>query len=74
MKNSDMVVMSSHSEGFSIVMVEALFYANLFVSTKVSGSTEVLDERFLFDGFKIAGKLNDIYMNYTSYQENYKCL
>lgn len=74
MNNADIVVMSSHTEGFSLVLVEALFYANLFVSTRVSGAIEVLDERFLFDGFDIASKLNDIYQNYSKYKNEYTIL
>lgn len=74
MKNADMVVMSSHSEGFSLVMVESIFYANLFVSTRVSGATEVLEEKFLFDEFNFSQKLNDIYRNYTIFKENYLIL
>lgn len=71
MKNAEMVVMSSHSEGFSLVMLESIFYGNLFVSTKVSGATEVLDERFLFDGLNLSDKLNDVYRNYMIYKEEY---
>lgn len=74
MKNADIVVMSSHSEGFSVVMVESLFYANLFISTKVSGTNEVLDERFLFDGFNFSQKLNDVYLNYATYKEQFATL
>lgn len=74
MHNADMVVMSSHSEGFSLVMVESFFYANLFVSTKVSGATEVLDEEFLFEGFNISKKLNDIYKNKSIYKDKYSLL
>lgn len=74
MSNADMVVMSSHSEGFSLVMVESFFYAHLFVSTKVSGATEILDERFLFDGFKFSDKLNDINHNYEQYKKEFSAL
>lgn len=63
MSEANVVVMSSHSEGFSLVMVEALFYAKLFISTRVSGATEILEEKFLIDGFNIAAKLNEIYKN-----------
>lgn len=74
MHNADLVVMSSHNEGFSLVMVEALFYANLFVSTRVSGAIEVLDERFLFDGFNFSSKLKDIYKNESLYKDEYALL
>lgn len=74
MRNADMVVMSSHSEGFSLVMVESIFYANLFVSTKVSGATEVLNEKFLFDGFNLSDKLNDVNHNYEQYKKEFSAL
>jgi glycosyltransferase involved in cell wall biosynthesis len=74
MHNADVVVMSSHSEGFSLVMLEALFYAKLFISTKVSGATEVLDERFLFDGSNFSEKLKDIYKNESRYKDEYALL
>lgn len=74
MKNADAVVMNSHSEGFSLVMVESLFYANVFVSTKVSGATEVLEERFLFERDALVETLTDLHHNYTSYQKAYTTL
>ncbi|HIQ27704.1 MAG TPA: glycosyltransferase [Sulfurovum sp.] len=64
MKDADIVVMSSHSEGFSLVMVEALFYANIFISTKVSGAVEILNEKFLIEGFHISEKVREIHQNY----------
>lgn len=71
MHNADLVVMTSYSEGFSLVMVESFFYANLFVSTKVSGAIEILEDRFLFDGFNFSKKLNDIYQNYDNYKKEF---
>jgi len=64
MNQSDLVVISSHSEGFSVVMVEALFYAPLLISTKVSGATEILDEIFLMDQSNMHQKIEDIFKNY----------
>ena len=74
MKDTDVVVMSSHSEGFSLVMVEALFYANIFVSTKVSGATEVLSDKFLIDKFNIANMINDIYHEQESFKHDFQNL
>jgi len=74
MRNADVAVVSSHSEGFSLVMIEALFYANLFISTKVSGATEILDDKFLIDDFNIATKINHIYLNYEEYQKEFSQL
>lgn len=74
MKDADLVVMSSHSEGFSLVMVEALFYANIFVSTKVSGATEVLSDQFLIEGFNIANIINDIYYHQNDFNHDFQKL
>ena len=57
MNSSDLIVISSHSEGFSLTMVEALFYAPLLISTKVSGATEILDDAFLIENFHISVSL-----------------
>jgi glycosyltransferase involved in cell wall biosynthesis len=67
MKNADVVVMSSLSEGFSVVMVESLFYANLFLSTRVSGATEILEEKFFLDEQRMHEKLEEVYRHYEEY-------
>lgn len=64
---SDLVVMSSLSEGFSIVMIESIFYAKVFISTKVSGCTEILTSKLLINEFDIAAKIDDIIDNYQDY-------
>jgi len=69
MCDADMVVISSHSEGFSLVMVESLFYANTFVSTRVSGATEILEEKFLCAQNTLAAKINDVYLHQEEYQK-----
>jgi len=74
MSEVDVVVMSSVSEGFSLVMVEALFYANIFVSTPVSGAIEVLDDQFLMPVDAIAEKLNDIYRHKERYEKDFRQL
>ncbi|DAB40319.1 MAG TPA: lipopolysaccharide biosynthesis protein [Sulfurovum sp. UBA12169] len=71
MHNSDVVVLSSHSEGFSLVMIEALFYANSFISTRVSGATEILDSQFLINGWDVAEKIKDVYLNYDLYKSDF---
>lgn len=68
MYDADLVVMSSHSEGFSLVMVEALFYANIFISTKVSGATEIIEEKFLCTHDILAEKINDVYVHKEEYK------
>lgn len=71
MQRADVVVISSYNEGFSLVAIEALFYANVLVSTKVGGSIEILDKRFLINDFDIATKINHIHLNYKEYENNF---
>lgn len=60
---TDLVVISSHSEGFGRVLVETLFYGKLMISTKVGLSIEILPDELLIDDFEIAKKIMDIYSN-----------
>ena len=74
MNQSDLVVISSHSEGFSVVMVEAFFYAPLFLSTKVSGATEILEEAFLMEHADMQAKIEAIFKDYATYQAQFDAL
>jgi glycosyltransferase involved in cell wall biosynthesis len=74
MQDADLVVVSSHSEGFSLVMIEALFYAKVLVTTKVGIGIEIFDNKFLIDDFDIATKINDIYFNYQEYEKDFSQL
>lgn len=67
MAGADVQLMTSESEGFSLAMVEALFFSRLFLSTRVPGCVEVLEEKFLFDVDHLASKLQDVYENYSQY-------
>lgn len=74
MNQSDLIVISSYSEGFSVVMVEALFYAPALISTKVSGATEILDEIFLMEHSTMHQKIEDVFKNYKTYQTQFDTL
>ena len=74
MNQSDLVVISSHSEGFSVVMVEALFYAPALISTKVSGATEILDEMFLMEQSTMHQKIENVFKNYKVYHTQFEAL
>jgi len=74
MSQSDMTIMSSHSEGFSLVMVESFFYANIFISTKVSGANEILTDMFLVESDEIAIKIKDIYTHTQKYTKMFDSL
>ncbi len=74
MASSHLIVMASHSEGFPQVMVEALFYGNVFISTPVGGSVEVLPPLFLTEHKKIRSKITDVYQNYSHYCHQFEDL
>lgn len=74
MVNSDLVVMSSLSEGFSLVLVESLFYSKVFISTKVSGCNEILSSKLLINEFEIASKIEDIILNYEEYEAEFSMI
>lgn len=69
--NSDLIIMSSLSEGFSIVMIESLFYAKLFISTKVSGCKDILTSKLLINDFNIALKIDELIDNYEEYKDEF---
>lgn len=66
---SDLVVISSHSEGFGRVLVETLFYGKLIASTKVGLSIEILPDDLLVDNFEISKKIFEIYHNKEYYNK-----
>lgn len=66
---ADLVIVSSHSEGFGRVVVETLFYGKLILSTRVGLSIEILPEELLIDGFEIAKKIDSIYTNRELYNK-----
>lgn len=74
MNHSDLVVISSHSEGFSIVLIEALFYAPLVLSTEVGIATEILTEAFLMEHKNMHEKIEAIFGNYKQYTTQFDCL
>ena len=69
--SSDLVVMSSLSEGFSIVMIESIFYAKVFISTKVSGCKDVLSSKLLIEDFNIASKIDEVINNYQEFVDEF---
>ena len=66
--SADLQVISSYSEGFSLAMVEGIFYAPILLSTKVSGSTEILPDALLYDIEALRDKIVDVYQNKDYYE------
>ena len=74
MASSHLIVMASHSEGFPQVMVEALFYGNVFISTPVGGVVEVLPSHFLAEHGELNNKITDVFQNYSSYCNQFESI
>jgi glycosyltransferase involved in cell wall biosynthesis len=72
MKSAALVVSSSHSEGCPMAMIEAFYYANCFLSTPVGEAAALLPPEFLCSHDGLAGKLNDIQLNYSKYQTSFR--
>ena len=70
--SADLQVMSSLSEGFSLAMIEAIFYSKVFVSTKVGGCNEVLTSNLLVEDKEIAEKITSVYGDYAFYEDELK--
>jgi len=72
--NTDLVVISSHSEGFGMIMIESLFYAKMLISTRVGVAEEILPKQFLIEGYDIAAKITEVYNNSDAYQNAFDSL
>jgi len=70
--SADLVVVTSHSEGFGRVVVETIFYGKLIISTKVGLSVEILPDELLIDDFEIAKKIDAVYARKEHYNELFK--
>jgi len=69
--NADLQIMSSHSEGFSLAMIEGIFYSRVFISTDVGGCNEILPEKFLVRGHELARKATEVFKNYEDFVGQY---
>jgi glycosyltransferase involved in cell wall biosynthesis len=68
MQQADVIVVSSHSEGFSMVILEGLFYGKVLVSRRVGIAENLLDERFLIEDYAIASKLMEVHADPDGFQ------
>ena len=72
LKDSDLQVLSSISEGLPITLIEGILYSSVIISTPVGGIKEVIDKDFLIGIEKKKKKISDIYLNYERYIEDFK--
>jgi glycosyltransferase involved in cell wall biosynthesis len=67
MKSSHGVVIPSHSEGFSKVLAESMFYADAVLSTPVGIAVDVLPAMFLAEQNQLSEKITQLYQNYEQF-------
>ena len=72
--SSDLQIISSLSEGFSLSMIEGVFYAPMLISTRVSGCTEILSDNLLYDVKDLSTKIVDISENYDKYSNSFQLI
>ncbi len=72
MASSDLVVISSHTEGFSLVLCEAMFYAKVLISTPVGSAVDILPEPFLVNQTCLAEKIDMIASNFQQYRSDFR--
>nr|VFK77967.1 MAG: Glycosyltransferase involved in cell wall bisynthesis [Candidatus Kentron sp. SD] len=71
---SDLSVVSSHSEGFSLAALEAIFHGDVLLSTKTGIMPEILPENFLTDHERLGEKIADIAVRYEAYRREFLIL
>jgi glycosyltransferase involved in cell wall biosynthesis len=71
LNTSDLQIISSISEGFSLVFLEGLFYSKVLISNNVGIIKELQFDDFLITDFKIKDKIKEIYDNYDKYFEKF---
>ena len=69
MKKSDIVVQCSHSEGNSLVLIEAMFYSNIVISRRVGIAAEILPDLLLIENFNIAQKIQEVHDDYEKHSD-----
>jgi len=74
MCNSDMVVISSHSEGGPKVMIEAMYYAPLLLSTSVGSVPEVLPPKFQSSLEDFGANITRLYNTYEASLHEFKAI
>lgn len=71
MRDADLVVISSHQEGGPKVMIEALYYAPMLVSTPVGAVVEVLPDKFMSELDSLGEKIAEIYKGYDDFVRDF---
>ena len=72
MKKSHVVVVSSYTEGFSKVLVEGIFYADVVISTPVGIAMEIFPSKFLTEQDHLGEKISDAHRNFLCFKNEFQ--
>jgi glycosyltransferase involved in cell wall biosynthesis len=67
MQKSDVVVVCSLSEGFSLVLIEAMFYSKMVISRRVGIAAEIFPEVLLIEHFDISKKIREVHDDFEKH-------
>lgn len=69
--SADLQVISSETEGLSISLIEAIFYAKILIASNVSNQADIIGKELVFDRDEdeLAKKLMQIYNNYDEFKD-----
>lgn len=72
--SSDLQVIASVTEGLSISLIEAIFYAKILIASNVSNHENLIGKKLVYnrDAKILADNINDIYKNYKEYQDEFE--
>jgi glycosyltransferase involved in cell wall biosynthesis len=74
MQKSDVVVVCSHSEGFSLVLIEAMFYSKMVISRRIGIAAEIFPELLLIEHFDIGKKIQEVHDDFEKHSRCFRDL
>jgi len=72
MQDANLIVVSSHSEGFGLIVLEAMFYGKMVLSTPVGIAKEILPDEFLTTHHTLAKKIEEMYADSSYFQKRFR--
>lgn len=69
--SSDAQIISSTEEGFSLALIEAIFYSSVLIASDIANHKDLLGEELVYENTleNLVSKLNEIYKDYNKYQK-----
>ncbi|RKG32431.1 glycosyltransferase [Acinetobacter tianfuensis] len=71
--SSDLQILPSRLEGFSLALIEGIYYGKMVFALDTANHREVLGDDFIIedDAEKLAQTLNQVYLNYDEFNEKF---